>query len=52
MPKVPVLLVMAMAPAELKLIPGVVLAGVIAVVRLLTLRVVSVVGAAMATPAC
>ena len=41
MPKGPVSLVRVMAPAEMKLIPLVPLAGVIALVRLLTLSVVT-----------
>jgi hypothetical protein len=40
-PKAPVLLVMVMAPAEAKLIPLVKPPGVMAWVRLLTLRVVT-----------
>ena len=41
MPNAPVSLVMVTAPAEVKAIPGVPLAGVMAWVRLLTSRVVT-----------
>jgi hypothetical protein len=51
MPNAPVLLVMVMAPVEMKLMPSVPLAGVIAVVKLLTLRVVTGGGKAV-TPVC
>src|SRR5271168_1615984 len=41
MPNAPVLLVMVMSPSETKLIPGVPLAGAMAWVKVLTLRVVT-----------
>ena len=50
MPKGPVSLLTVTAPAEVKLMPAVPLAGVIAVVKLLTLRVV--IGAAVTRPLC